>query len=1775
MTRAFTFTIYVLVVLLTQVSLTSSPNYGSTGWSEDTFLKSCVPEFSKINVAISQATSCPLFVVLDSQEDVDMFSVTYEGCFDLPGDLYIYGDITNLNGLSEITSVAGLLYIGYSENLLNLDGLENLSFIGEELMIESNPVLSDISALGNVSGEVPWVSIFGNAALINLSGLEGIQMIGGSLNIQNNAILNSLTGLNNLNLLGGSLSISGNVALSDISALSNLSGSVSSLIISGNLISNLVGLGGLESLTGNLSIGNNLNLLNLSGLENLNTIQGNLLIVNSPLLNDISALNNVLGSISSIRIIGSSLSSINGLNGITHISGDLQITGINNLTSLSGLSNLNSIGGTLRIQNNQYLTSLEGLENLTVVTNGINISNNFSLSICNISMICDYLLNVTGSVNISNNALGCNSKVEIIERCIGLGCTSVSSPQNSSNFVATEATILWTEAYGATGYKMSIGTSPGGDQIMELTDLGNETEFQPASPFPFETQIFVKIFPYNDETELNNCAEISYTTSTELMPCPSLGLPADGANVHIANASSALTFFWSSVVPGLAYEFYLGTTLEDAVHINTIPGTTMTITQGMLDTLFVEKQTYYWFVVPISPNSDFSSCQTNARSFTLNCYNFNHSHIVSIRTDGDTETEMSAILNLDDVNVVVDLYNSTFDPAPFLSVDTFPGLYYPDINFIKSVPGKPTAGRLTRECIDGTMITLSSLFPATNFDYCSSCINYPTPEGPPVINPRCVVINQDQTINLTMKSAYHLPGNYDFDGVFPNNSTGVPTPGKELFFNFSPTETAHYGIQINEVSNNSYISYLFKEDDGVSACDPTGWTGLARVNGPMEFDIGTLEVGKTYKFVMAAEDTVSTRHSFILFKATELECPEDQEICISADPVVLQGDGQFSGSGVTDGNFNPSVAGEGVHEITYTLDGQSCSFFITGFGLPDITCPENQFICLNEDPFIITGESLPGGTYEGTGVIDADFDPVLAGPGAHIITYTFTDEQLCVNSCSFTFSVFDPADVICPDDIEACITSLSAIPLVVSGYPDGVFNGSGVTFAESGYFFNPSQADLGENTITFNALDQNGCAISCSFIAITIPGIELTDLPDQQYCNSSADDFLLSVPDDPDGVFSGPGVSLINNQYFFTPSVLTPGDYSLLFEATSSGCVVSGTFIITIIASENITCPPNMDVDPDNTLYLLSTPDYTQGIFNGPGVVIIDGFYYFDPMLAGGGTHTISYTAQDGNGCATSCSFQVFVNNEIPINCPDDLQFCTADNSLHLLFVAEYPLGEFSGSGVESNDGQYFFNPSLAGEGLHGISFSYTTNNGFNYFCDFTIIVVTEIPIACPGDFEVPFNSNINYPLSMVDYPDGIFEGLGVVFSDFAYSFQPGSANLGENIINFTANGMDGCLLTCSFIITTFEEDICPDIEASMTGDQLVCPSEEVWLTVNISGGAAPYLVDIQNPDAGTLTFTTEEEGESVFLIDNPLNGDYILVGVIDSNDCPVTVSGISQVSTEDTTPPIAICQDISVMPNNDGNFLFSTEDIDGGSFDDCGIEVLAIDFDWIDCTDAISTIVTLTVTDVSGNTSTCVSTVTPMGDSDCDGVGDACDLCPGGDDSIDNNGDGLPDCKYRPAYSQIIPEWKCGKNKVYVCKIPPGNPANAHTICVSYNAVNAHLNTGSFLGPCGSANCDEVYFTPLIDSSDEEVTEWRAGHGFEIYPNPTYGDFTVVFEPGTEEGELLVTDLHGKALVTYAIESDHQHVRLQLPEMPPGTYLVRHQNNQSLRIHKLMIIRN
>ena len=85
-----------------------------------------------------------------------------------------------------------------------------------------------------------------------------------------------------------------------------------------------------------------------------------------------------------------------------------------------------------------------------------------------------------------------------------------------------------------------------------------------------------------------------------------------------------------------------------------------------------------------------------------------------------------------------------------------------------------------------------------------------------------------------------------------------------------------------------------------------------------------------------------------------------------------------------------------------------------------------------------------------------------------------------------------------------------------------------------------------------------------------------------------------------------------------------------------------------------------------------------------------------------------------------------------------------------------------------------------------------------------------------------------------------------------------------------------------------------------------------------------------------------------------------------------------STVTVIDSVTPVMACNSITVYLNNGGNVSITPADIDNGSTDNCSTMLtLAASQTNFTCSDVGANQVTLSGTDASGNTGTCVATVT------------------------------------------------------------------------------------------------------------------------------------------------------------------------------------------------------
>lgn len=158
-----------------------------------------------------------------------------------------------------------------------------------------------------------------------------------------------------------------------------------------------------------------------------------------------------------------------------------------------------------------------------------------------------------------------------------------------------------------------------------------------------------------------------------------------------------------------------------------------------------------------------------------------------------------------------------------------------------------------------------------------------------------------------------------------------------------------------------------------------------------------------------------------------------------------------------------------------------------------------------------------------------------------------------------------------------------------------------------------------------------------------------------------------------------------------------------------------------------------------------------------------------------------------------------------------------------------------------------------------------------------------------------------------------------------------------------------------------------------------------------------------------------------------------------------------------------------------------------------------------------------------------------------------------------------------------VVNDVRCGKkgDKVLVCHIPPGNPENAHTICISENAVPAHLEHGDYLGECVNTPGN----APSGGDSGAESNLANNMPGFDkddwsIYPNPVSQKASInLIKLQGLEVQLAIFDGSGKLYWKFPKQTlESSLIEVDLKQMPSGIYHVVIQTNDQLMVKKLVV---
>jgi hypothetical protein len=260
-----------------------------------------------------------------------------------------------------------------------------------------------------------------------------------------------------------------------------------------------------------------------------------------------------------------------------------------------------------------------------------------------------------------------------------------------------------------------------------------------------------------------------------------------------------------------------------------------------------------------------------------------------------------------------------------------------------------------------------------------------------------------------------------------------------------------------------------------------------------------------------------------------------------------------------------------------------------------------------------------------------------------------------------------------------------------------------------------------------------------------------------------------------------------------------------------------------------------------------------------------------------------------------------------------------------------------------------------------------------------TVFDIIAPTFTAPADIEIYTDANCNYDASV--------EATGDVIDEWDNCITPDAV--------FDDEVLEGSCVGSYIIIRTWSlADDCGNAAADQT--QIITVIDNTPPTFSkpadigiYTDGNCNYDASIQATGDVTNEWDNCSQPEAAFsdeIIAGPCAGTFVITRtwtLVD--DCGNAATTQTQIITViDNTAPVALCQDITVYLDENGQAMITPDMIDNGSFDICSDAVsLQLDIVSFDCDDLTSAgiPVSLSVLDHCGNESSCVAVVTVIDD--------------------------------------------------------------------------------------------------------------------------------------------------------------------------------------------------
>ena len=248
--------------------------------------------------------------------------------------------------------------------------------------------------------------------------------------------------------------------------------------------------------------------------------------------------------------------------------------------------------------------------------------------------------------------------------------------------------------------------------------------------------------------------------------------------------------------------------------------------------------------------------------------------------------------------------------------------------------------------------------------------------------------------------------------------------------------------------------------------------------------------------------------------------------------------------------------------------------------------------------------------------------------------------------------------------------------------------------------------------------------------------------------------------------------------------------------------------------------------------------------------------------------------------------------------------------------------------------------------------------------CTFTLPIVNDGPSIeyCPTNIP-PQDNEPGKCGARVDWtPPKFADDCSLKVTS---THNPGSFfEVGTTEVTYEAVDNCGIPISCTFTVTVKDSEL-PQ-----------CIAKDITVQLDASGQVSITPSDVDNGSSDNCGIAKMEVFPNAFTCDN-IGPNLVTLTVTDTSGNQSTCT--ATVTVVDPIPPEARCKNITVQLDASDQASITPSDVDNGSSDNCGIAKMEVFPDTFTCDNIGPNLVTLTVTDTSGNQSTCTATVTVL----------------------------------------------------------------------------------------------------------------------------------------------------------------------------------------------------